>query len=239
MTTTTASPRAARSRARLITCSWWRMSRAAVGSSSSSSNGSWASTRAIAARARSPPERELKTRGAKLQHVGLGHRGGDDLVVPVLGRRAGPGRAAHPHDVGDGEREGDVDPLHQHAAAHRELAGAPLAGRRAVDLDAAGVRLEVAGHDGEQRRLAGAVGPDQREHLAGPHVEARRCAGSARRRAGPTRPRRSARPGRAPPGWAGGARGSAGSGSALMPSLRPGRGPGSAARRRTVRRRAR
>ena len=50
-------------------------------------------------------------------------------------------------------------------------AGARTCDRLAVERDRAGVRLVDAGEHLEQRRLAGAVLPHQRVHLAGAHVE--------------------------------------------------------------------
>ena len=49
--------------------------------------------------------------------------------------------------------------------------GGPVVERRAVDVHLARAGREVAGQGREQRRLAGAVGPDQRDHLARPHLE--------------------------------------------------------------------
>jgi hypothetical protein len=45
-------------------------------------------------------------------------------------------------------------------------------GARAVDQDLARVRLQDAAHDLHQRRLAGAVFAQQRQHLAGVQLEA-------------------------------------------------------------------
>ena len=68
-----------------------------------------------------------------------------------------------------GERLGDLEGAHHAGGADpvRRQAGDVLA----VEGDAAGIGRLEAGDGGEQRRLAGAVGPDQADDLALPHVE--------------------------------------------------------------------
>ena len=63
------------------------------------------------------------------------------------------------------------------AEALRHVADAPLHRRRvghrvdAADRGAAGARHQQAGEEAQERRLAGAVRPDQPEQLAGLHLE--------------------------------------------------------------------
>ena len=131
----------------------------------------WASTRASAARARSPPESEGYSRGGKAADVGLLHGCGHQPVVIVLGVRACPRRPTHAHDVADRERERDVDALEQHRPSHRQLPGAPVDERPAVDVNAPGRGCDVARDGPQQRRLAGTVRPHQRQQLAVPDIE--------------------------------------------------------------------
>ena len=92
-------------------------------------------------------------------------------------------RKAPPRDAAAGEKDAVADA--QAAEQLRDLIGAPHAAadalmRRQVgdvlaeEADAAGRRQEIAGHGVEQRRLAGAVGAEDRAPFAGrdPHIDA-------------------------------------------------------------------
>ena len=82
-----------------------------------------------------------------------------------------PGRAAHPDHLGDAEAERQALLLQLHRAVPGELARGVGAEVAVLERDPAGGRVDVAGEHGEQRGLAGAVGPDQRDQLAGADVE--------------------------------------------------------------------
>ena len=71
--------------------------------------------------------------------------------------------ATHHHDVVDRHREAPVDELR---LRHVGDATGLLAGRVAEDLDAAVPRPQQPGHELEQRALAGAVRPDDRQQRA-------------------------------------------------------------------------
>ncbi|GMA24274.1 hypothetical protein GCM10025864_20330 [Luteimicrobium album] len=181
----------------------------------------------------------------EVQDVGGEKRAGDDRVV-VLGLRlagdaaARPGRATHPHDVDDPEREAQGLLLQEHGPAAGELSdregrdglgGEELAGERVVGGGArdgrerrhprerAGRGRDVAREHAEQRGLAGAVRPDEREHLPA--------------RASTSTPSRIVCPSMRCPTPRATRTG------ALMPSLPRSCACGAAARRRTGRRRAR
>jgi hypothetical protein len=109
----------------------------------------------------------LRQRPDRLHHAILEARrfhGRDDLLSPVAERDAAH-RGHHVEVL-----------LHQHLAiqrsALRQIPDAPLRRDRiadhvdAVDLDVAAVGLEVAGENLHQRRLAGAVRPQEPDHLA-------------------------------------------------------------------------
>ncbi len=134
----------------------------------------------------------------QVQDVGGEERTGDDRVV-VLGllragdAGAGPGRATHPDDVDHTEREAQGLLLQEHGAASGELgdregrerlgsqelltqrvhvSGVPGDGReRGHPRERARGGRDVAGEHPEQRGLAGAVRPDEREDLPGAHLE--------------------------------------------------------------------
>src|SRR5690606_27877265 len=69
------------------------------------------------------------------------------------------------------EPEGQVVTLQQHGALARHRGGVELGECDAVELDLTDVGLQVAGEDGEQCRLARAVGADERDDLSVAHVE--------------------------------------------------------------------
>jgi hypothetical protein len=82
-----------------------------------------------------------------------------------------PRRAAHPDHLGDAEPEGQALLLQLDGAVPGQLAGGVRTEVAVLERDPAGGRVDVAGEHAEQRGLAGAVGPDQRDQLAGADVE--------------------------------------------------------------------
>src|SRR6185369_5144999 len=85
---------------------------------------------------------------------------------PLRSGAAGVARA-HMDDFLDREREGDVDMLRQHRAVMGEKARRIEVDVALLQLDPALCRAEIAGQHPQQRRFAGAVGADDRDHLAG------------------------------------------------------------------------
>ena len=107
-------------------------------------------------------------RRADLQAVALAER--RDLLVHRLVAHAA---AATEHDVlGDRERGHQVEVLVHHADPLRQrVARRVHHGALAPEVDRAGVGVVDAGEHVRQRRLAGAVLPEQGVHLAGGDVE--------------------------------------------------------------------
>ena len=143
-----------------------------VGSSSTSSSGVWTSVQTSASFCFMPPGQPLGEAVAEGRHA-------HHLEQRVAAR----GVVAHVVDLGE---EGDVlvdaevaverEALREVADLRREPP--PLAQRvEAAGAHAPGVGLQQAEDRAQRRRLARAVGADQAEHLAAPHVE-----GHARRR---------------------------------------------------------
>jgi hypothetical protein len=94
-----------------------------------------------------------------------------NLVQRGVDERHGIAQAAvaraHQHDLLDREGEGDVDVLGQHRAARGKLARRITAYVALLQVHLALARAEIAGEQPQQRRLAGAVRADDRDHLAG------------------------------------------------------------------------
>ena len=184
------------------------MSRSLVGSSSSSTFGSSISSRISCRRRRSPPERSrtsvraFSPRKPKRSHE---HPGGDLLAVA--------------------ERRAAADLLQrlEHAQVARDLGrvlrevGEPH-GRAA--LDRAGVGLELAGQQLDQRRLARAVDADERDAVARaePPGDAARARAGRRRRRDTSTASSTLSPSRAPRSAAA-RRGRATSGSSAISAL--------------------
>lgn len=103
--------------------------------------------------------------------VGAAHRARRDEVVAITLADLLPRRAPHVDELFDREREGDVDLLQEHSAAHGELGVRPGVAREAVDLDGAAARIHVGRDDVDERRLPCAVRTDEGEHLSGADVE--------------------------------------------------------------------
>jgi hypothetical protein len=103
-------------------------------------------------------------------HADLGERCVD--VPAIVGARPAdrsePRVAAHHHDIADGDRKGPVDELGLRDVRHPPCL---LAGRVAQDLDPPGPGSQEAGHELEQRALAGPVRPDDGGDLAGRYGE--------------------------------------------------------------------
>ena len=74
-------------------------------------------------------------------------------------------RAAHQHHLEHGEREGDRILLPDKGQSARESAPIERGKRRTEQFDRALPWIERAAEQPQQRRLARAVGPDDREHL--------------------------------------------------------------------------
>ena len=89
---------------------------------------------------------------------------------PLRGAAAGVARA-HMDDFLDREREGDVDMLRQHRTVMGENARRIEVDVALLQFDLPARRAEVAGQHPQQRRFAGAVGPDDRDHLAGGNAQ--------------------------------------------------------------------
>ncbi len=109
-------------------------------------------------------ERAVAQRG----RVGGGQRPLDALPV-VRGLRAPEALvrvAAARHEIADGQPLRRDRRLRQEADAARHLARGELADRRAVEQDAARLRLHQARHRAQQRRLAARVGADDRGDAA-------------------------------------------------------------------------
>ena len=104
---------------------------------------------------------------AEMRQSDLGERGIDQ---PLRAGAAGIARA-HMNDLLDRERESDADMLRQHRAVVSEVAwriGMDLA---LLQFDPALCRAKVAGQHAQERRLAGAVGADDRDHFAGRNAQ--------------------------------------------------------------------
>ncbi len=105
--------------------------------------------------------------------LGPGHRRRHDGARPSRPPGPQPRGPAHLHDLGDGEREGDVDGLGEHGPAPGQLGRRPVAaGPAARCLDDAWRRgRRRRSRTAQQRRLPGAVGADQGQDLAGPGLD--------------------------------------------------------------------
>ena len=120
----------------------------------------------------------------EIAHPGLGRQpleahaleqGSGAAFQRAGGRRAGRALGQRgDHDVfGDRQVGKDRQFLRQHADAERERVGrGPDLMRAAVDRDRAGIAGIVAGQDLHQRRLAGAIGAEQGDDLAGVEMKA-------------------------------------------------------------------
>ena len=132
-------------------------SRPANGSSSSSTSGSTASARARWTRRRSPPDRAAAPAPGQV------------LGADRAQRLARARRPLGPRHAPPGERQRHVG---EHACGGRDRATAarsrPGRGARSVPSAAGSAPAERV----EQRALAGAVGPEQRDDLAGAQLEA-------------------------------------------------------------------
>ena len=157
----------------------------AIGSSSITRLGSTMSARAISSSLRCPPERvpanssrmwaSLKRSSSSSARSSISRPPGAARPrARCAGRNRSPrwpgGGQHHVLDHGEpGQRLGELE------GAHHAHAGDPV-GRLAADRPAlegprAGVGLVEAGEQVEERRLAGAVGPDQRGDRAALHLE--------------------------------------------------------------------
>ena len=141
-----------------------------TGSSRRNRSGSAASARARNTRRRWPPESRpiCVRRWPSIWTCTSASSDGAPVVAARPADRPEPREAAHHHDVLDRDRE---CPVHELRLGHVGDAAALAARRRAEDLDPPRPRLEQAGHELEQRALARAVGPDDREQAAGLHGE--------------------------------------------------------------------
>ena len=150
---------------RASSSSWCWMSRWLVGSSSSSSRGSWARARAIWTRWRSPPERVCQDwRGPVGEPGALQGRRGRPSSSAAEARRPGAAvrDAAEAYDVADGQLDlgvgvllDDGDPAGDRAAAAARASGRPS---RVTTPGGGG---EDAGEQPQQRGLARAVRAEQ------------------------------------------------------------------------------
>lgn len=103
--------------------------------------------------------------------VGAAHRARRDEFVAIALARALPRRSTHVDDLLDREREGDVDLLQEHGAAHGESRARPRVARYPVEFDRALDDVDVVRDDVDERRLSGTVRADECEHLARADVE--------------------------------------------------------------------
>ena len=97
-------------------------------------------------------------------HLLEGVRDGAPVVRPGPAHAPEAREAAHHDDVLDRDRE---RPVHELRLRHVGDAPGLAAGGAAEDLDPPRPRPGEPGHQLEQRALAGAVGPDDREQAAG------------------------------------------------------------------------
>ena len=161
----------------------------APGSSSSSRRGRATSARAIRARFRSPCEQSPKRRSAEPaeaegaeQRVGavdVQHR---EPLLEVADRsgRSGPDHLSHGQHRGEAAAVARIDEAD--ALAQARHVGMPH--RLAEDLDRAAAREIDGCREGQQRGLAGTVGPEQRPALArlhGPRNVGQECLARAAR----------------------------------------------------------
>src|SRR5579863_2131439 len=157
------------------------------GSSSSKSDGSCSRTRAISMRRRMPPEYFAAASSARSPSP---MRASD----PSRGERAGEAieRGAEAEILTAGQLEIEARLL-KHDAEPRAVAGVAAVGRLAVERQRPGMRRDETGQETKSGRLAGAVGPEQAEDLAGRDVETEPVEGGALlespREAGRAKPR--------------------------------------------------
>ena len=124
-------------------------------------------------------DRELPDPGARVdaEPVPLSELGDTALDRPAVDEERAPLRAVVSEDdvLGDGERRDEPEVLVHHADARVErVARRVEASLLAVQLDLAVVRTVEAGEDVRERRLPGAVLPEERVHLPDAGLEARR-----------------------------------------------------------------
>jgi hypothetical protein len=107
-------------------------------------------------------------------HLGAAHGlPGNLTVLLALARpQRQVGRAAHEHNLADGEGVGQVDHLRHHRHAPRALGGCQPQQVHPVQPGLAAAGRQHAAEHADERRLARAVGANQGHHLAVRHVEA-------------------------------------------------------------------
>ena len=98
-------------------------------------------------------------------HIGDRHRLLDPRCVLVLAVAPTPNRATHLDHLTHSEPERERVPLQQDRPLTRQLGCRLTTHRHAADLDAASGWPDIAGEDPQQTGLAGAIGPDQGQHL--------------------------------------------------------------------------
>ena len=100
------------------------------------------------------------------------HRLGDGPHVVAALEGSRPGGAAHRYDLGDAEREAHRGLLREHAAQARQVGVTDAAELTPADRHCSAGGPPFAAEHREQGGLAGAVGSDQAQHLAGDDLEA-------------------------------------------------------------------
>ena len=156
-----------------MTSTWWRMSRWTVGSSRTMIGAAWATASAMRTSWRSPSESSRTSRPSEMAHA-------DPLDGRRDGRAIGGSRAAdrvlmrqpaQRDDLLDARRERQHRLLRDDRQATRDAPSIQSGDRLAAQPHLTDDRLRHPGHGAQQRRLAGAVGPDHGDPLARRHLQ--------------------------------------------------------------------